>query len=307
MRGSVQCPFIIIRRNAVVNARMKISSQSQNPKSAAEGMLTYARGGRQGCAWRASPRALPAAAAHTPQGLASPTAPAAPPPCSRVSSPTAATTGRRVAIAYNSFVVGRGLVQLARDKVLSKADTIYICHVFPPNQNPVRGRARWGEGGVSGRCAGSVARLHRLAPGPPPNAPAPKHLSHTHTRPQVVKETMKVMRALTLQRIDSVSDEVTRDNAIDFGAAELEGYNVQLNVVLQVGLGRAGLCVCAVARGWGGRQWRWRWHTAVRGRGLASARRRGPGLPHRIAPVSPLLPAGRPRQGYCPVLRGRGD
>jgi hypothetical protein len=46
-------------------------------------------------------------------------------------------TGRRIAIAYTSFAVGRGLIQWARDKLLSTADTIYICHVF--HKNPVGG------------------------------------------------------------------------------------------------------------------------------------------------------------------------
>lgn len=48
-------------------------------------------------------------------------------------------TGRRVAIAYTSFAVGRGLLQYARDKVLSPNDEIYIVHAFT-DKNPVRPR-----------------------------------------------------------------------------------------------------------------------------------------------------------------------
>lgn len=45
---------------------------------------------------------------------------------------------------------------------------------------------------------------------------------------------MKLVRAMTLQREGSA--EVTRDNSIDFGAAELAGFrSVHLNVALQVG------------------------------------------------------------------------
>lgn len=50
---------------------------------------------------------------------------------------------------------------------------------------------------------------------------------------------MKMARALTLmpQRTDSGgSDDVTRDNSLDFGAAELADFpNLQLGVALQVG------------------------------------------------------------------------
>jgi hypothetical protein len=45
---------------------------------------------------------------------------------------------------------------------------------------------------------------------------------------------MKLMRAMTMQKAESAG-EVTLDNSISFGAAELEGYKtVHLNVVLQV-------------------------------------------------------------------------
>jgi hypothetical protein len=59
----------------------------------------------------------------------------------------------------------------------------------------------------------------------------------------MVRETMKLMRAMTLQRDSDLATaaEVTRDNSIEFGAAELAGYNLQLNVTLQVG-----------AHGWAG-------------------------------------------------------
>ena len=59
---------------------------------------------------------------------------------------------------------------------------------------------------------------------------------------QMMHQTKKFMRAVTLQRPerDPGDDVPTRDNSIDFGAAELQGYNVVLNVVLQVGAGGAG-------------------------------------------------------------------
>lgn len=60
---------------------------------------------------------------------------------------------------------------------------------------------------------------------------------------QVVHQTMKLVRAMTLQRGDTLG-EVTRDNSIDFGADLLAAFpNVHLNVVLQVTRGRAGRVV----------------------------------------------------------------
>ncbi|KAL4419509.1 hypothetical protein ABPG77_002295 [Micractinium sp. CCAP 211/92] len=149
VKQNVHCPYIITRRDTVVNARMKISSQ-----------MPHVCGG--------SPRSERLERASTAALL----------PLS------AASVGRRIAVAYNSFAVGRGLLQFARDKVLTRRDTVYICHVFS-NQNPV------------------------------------------------VKETIKFMRAVTLQKADSLTDEVTRDNSIQFGAAELAGYKVELGVTLQ--------------------------------------------------------------------------
>lgn len=45
---------------------------------------------------------------------------------------------------------------------------------------------------------------------------------------------MKLVRVMTLMQRGDSNDEVTRDNSIDFGAAELAGYNLNLNVCLQV-------------------------------------------------------------------------
>ena len=60
----------------------------------------------------------------------------------------------------------------------------------------------------------------------------------------MVRETMKLMRAMTMHRDTegAAAAEVTRDNSIEFGAAELAGFNLQLNVTLQVGVrgGQAG-------------------------------------------------------------------
>lgn len=54
---------------------------------------------------------------------------------------------------------------------------------------------------------------------------------------------MKVTRVLTMQRAESGPAEVTRDNHLDFGAAELEGFpNLQLGVALQA---RGGACGAA--------------------------------------------------------------
>lgn len=147
VKQNVHCPYIITRRDIVVNARMKISSQ-----------LPHSGGG--------SPREVLQRASTAAQLPLS-----------------AASVGRRIAIAYNSFPVGRGLLQFARDKVLTHRDRVYICHVFS-NHNPV------------------------------------------------VKETIKFMRAVTLQKADSLA-EVTRDNCIQFGAAELAGYKVEMGVTLQ--------------------------------------------------------------------------
>lgn len=64
--------------------------------------------------------------------------PVLPHPRSRVSAPTAAATGRRICIAYNSFAEGRGLLAFARDRVLTPRDTVYIAHVFSKDQHAVR-------------------------------------------------------------------------------------------------------------------------------------------------------------------------
>lgn len=152
VKQNVRCPFIIVRRNAVVNARMQISSQV--PQHGGDS------GGRS-----------PQASFDRTHSMGLPLTPQ--------------RAGRRIAIAYNTFPAGRGLMQFAREKVLTHADTVYICHVFPPQHNAV------------------------------------------------VKDAIKFMRVMTLQRADSFSEEVTRDNSIQFGAAELAGYNVHLNVTLQ--------------------------------------------------------------------------
>lgn len=52
-----------------------------------------------------------------------------------------------------------------------------------------------------------------------------------------MKGTLKLMRAMTLQKAGS--NEVSELDSINFGASELEGFNVNLNVILK-------------ARGWGG-------------------------------------------------------
>lgn len=65
------------------------------------------------------------------------------------------------------------------------------------------------------------------------------YICHVFSKDQnvVTKEMMKMARALTLmpQRTDSGgSDDVTRDNSLDFGAAELADFpNLQLGVALQ--------------------------------------------------------------------------
>jgi hypothetical protein len=160
-------------------------------------------------------------------------------------------TGRRVAIAYTSFAVGRGLLQYARDKVLSPNDEIYIVHSFP-DKNPVRPRLpaslRGPAPGVEARAAavcpaalfGLVAQPVgwplRLAGEAQPADGSPP------ARPQVVHQTMKLVRAMTLQRGDTMG-EVTRDNSIDFGADLLAAFpKVHLNVVLQVWSGQGGRC-----------------------------------------------------------------
>jgi hypothetical protein len=94
---------------------------------------------------------------------------------------TAAMAGRRIAIAYTSFGVGRGLMQFAKEKVLTHNDTVYICHVFQ-QQNPVsvggvgwRGEGRGGadNGGMWGKewRMARVSKCHLLLP------KAPAHLA----------------------------------------------------------------------------------------------------------------------------------
>jgi nucleotide-binding universal stress UspA family protein len=204
VKANVHCPFVIIRRGAVVNARMKIGSQSQRPSSPEPSLrcgtnistqLPCMSAKMQACAsltpcFRLHPSIAPCSAAY----LLADTSPlavllSACPLCSRVSEFPAAMTGRRVCIAYSTFEEGRGLLRFVRDLVLTQQDTIYIAHVFSKDQNVV------------------------------------------------TKEVMKMARALTLmpQRADSGgSDEVTRDNSLDFGAAELGEFpNLQLGVALQ--------------------------------------------------------------------------
>lgn len=143
---------------------------------------------------------------------------------------SAASVGRRIAVAYNSFAVGRGLLQFARDKVLTHRDTVYICHVFS-NQNPVSHcdktarQARHFPHSPAGICTLPGQGGWRSPAGAPrgrlrstflhDNFPRGAQCRlHAASSPQVVKETIKFMRAVTLQKADSLTDEVTRDNSI---------------------------------------------------------------------------------------------
>ena len=60
--------------------------------------------------------------------------------------------GRRIAISYTSFAVGRGLMALAKERVLTQADTVYIVHVFT-QRNEVLLRACTAVGACCGRAA----------------------------------------------------------------------------------------------------------------------------------------------------------
>lgn len=120
------------------------------------------------------------------------------------------------------------------------------------------------------RCAEAHCLLRAgVSPALPPSGNACPSMHSVHTTaarhanlplltalcPQVVKETMKVMRVLTMQRSESAGDVVTRDNSMDFGAAELAGFNLQLGVVLQVrvhtlGCGGWQTVVAVVGLGW---------------------------------------------------------
>ncbi|KDD75685.1 hypothetical protein H632_c551p2 [Helicosporidium sp. ATCC 50920] len=125
-----------------------------------------------------------------------PTAPSALPPPG-----TPAPVGpppRRIAIAYSSFAVGRALMAFARERLLTPRDAVYVVHSFPRESQP-------------GALAGNV-----------------------------MAQTRKLVRAMTLSRTlspDAPADRgrhaVTEDNSMDFGAAELAGYDVQLGVVLR--------------------------------------------------------------------------
>lgn len=123
---------------------------------------------------------------------------------------SAASVGRRIAIAYNSFPVGRGLLQFARDKVLTHRDRVYICHVFS-NHNPVSSLPCSGHrDSTRARTWHAVCNMFPACAATSPAAPPPFT--------QVVKETIKFMRAVTLQKADSLA-EVTRDNCIQVGRA----------------------------------------------------------------------------------------
>lgn len=60
---------------------------------------------------------------------------------------------------------------------------------------------------------------------------------------QVMKGTLKLMRAMTLQKTGL--NEVSELDSINFGASELEGFNVNLNVILKV----RRVCVCVFGGG----------------------------------------------------------
>lgn len=241
---------------------------------------------------------------------------------SRVSEFPAAVTGRRICIAYSSFAEGRGLLCYARDYVLTPHDTVYICHVFSKDQNVVRGLLGWprwvggwvGNGSpVEGLLRVAVAVLWACSGWQCPLAVAPPATAHLPLElllslpvsplippcftPKVTKEVMKMARALTLmpQRPDSAgSDEVTRDNSLDFGAAELAGFpNLQLGVALQVGRdgGRRGSREgWQLADVWGRQGGRLPLHAAARG----AARVAEAGLVVQQAGLDPTSAATHP-------------
>lgn len=166
-------------------------------------------------------------------------------------------TGRRVCIAYSTFAEGRGLLAFVRDMVLTPQDTVYICHVFSKDQNVVSWRGEQYLGQVAagmGRATPSKMCSMKRTAANDACAVLVDHLQPTINRcaaPQVTKEVMKMARALTLmpQRPESGgSDDVTRDNSLDFGAAELAGFpNLQLGVALQVGTRCRVECHCRQA------------------------------------------------------------
>lgn len=125
------------------------------------------------------------------------------------------------------------------------------------------------------------------------------YICHVFSKDQnvVTKEVMKMARALTLmpQRPDSAgSDEVTRDNSLDFGAAELAGFpNLQLGVALQVGRdgGRRGSREgWQLADVWGRQGGRLPLHAAARG----AARVAEAGLVVQQAGLDPTSAATHP-------------
>lgn len=157
VKQSVPVPFVMIRAEAVRNARLRLSTH---------------RGFGAGFGSTNGREASPERFVETP-----------------------AMVGRRVAVAYPSFAVGRGLMQFLREKVLTPRDTVYICHTFAKDT------------AMNAIVTGS-AQLGR-----------------------------KFVRAMTLDLGSGggrpSEPEVTEDSAAEFGARELEGFKVHLNVVLR--------------------------------------------------------------------------
>lgn len=106
-------------------------------------------------------------------------------------SPTLPRQGRRIAISYPNFLVGRALIEFVKSKLLHPADTVDLVHVFP----------------------------------------AAREGSDVNPMKEVMRGTLKLMRAMTLQRQEAT--DISEADTVNFGAAELEGYNVNLNVTLR--------------------------------------------------------------------------
>lgn len=113
-------------------------------------------------------------------------------PNSKSLSPDSAP-GRKVAIAYPSFHVGRGLIEIFKQMALLPNDEIYVVHCFPTEKAMMR-----------------------------------------HTKTILKTISMGLPGTMPPREEPSAEELVTEDNSIDFGAKELAGYNVQLNVVLKV-------------------------------------------------------------------------
>ena len=127
-------------------------------------------------------------------------------------------SGRRIAIAYPSFPVGVGLVELAKQLVLSESDEIYLVHCFNSQSRVIEGGQR------ALRQTKKVLKSLSLTKGQ----------SNIVSRDSNYGETQKTMPTTAPSMARDYSGAVTEEAAEFFGARELDGFpKVHLDVVLR--------------------------------------------------------------------------